>query len=128
MSLISVVICTRNPRRDYLANTLESLRSQTLATKDWEVLLIDNASDQALEADWDLSWHPNPRHIREDELGLTAARLRGIREARGDILVFVDDDNILGNEFLDRVLAIVAAYPHISVCGPGRAEPDFETP
>ena len=68
---------------------------QTLPKDHWELLVIDNAFDRVLASEWDLSWHPQARHIREDELGLTPARLRGIAEARGDVFVFVDDDNLL---------------------------------
>jgi len=60
----------------------------------WDLFVVDNASETRLAGDWDLSWHPhNPRsrHVREDELGLTPAHLRGIRESRGDLLVFVDE-------------------------------------
>src|SRR5690348_13801358 len=91
----SVIICTHNPRADYLGRTLESLKKQTIATNEWELLLVDNHSDQRLADTWDLSWHTDATHIREDELGLIAARVRGIREARGDLLTFVDDDNVL---------------------------------
>jgi len=62
--------------------------------------LVDNASREALSASVDIKWHPLARHIREDELGLTAARLCGIREAKGELLVFVDDDNVLSPDYL----------------------------
>src|SRR5438045_2554303 len=90
MSDISVVICTHNPRPDYLRRVLEALRNQTLPKKQWELLLIDNASSEPVAGNWDLKWHPNARHIGEYELGLTPARLRGIKESCGELLVFVD--------------------------------------
>ena len=67
---ISVVICTHNPRPDYLRRTLDALKTQTLPQEQWELLLVDNASEKALTGVWDLSWHPRARHIRENELGL----------------------------------------------------------
>ncbi len=83
MIAVSAIICTHNPRRDYLKRVLNALQAQTLPKDEWELLIIDNASEQALATDWDLSWHPLPRHIREDELGLTPARLRGIAGGEG---------------------------------------------
>jgi glycosyltransferase involved in cell wall biosynthesis len=124
----SVIICSHNPRPEYLRRTLNSLRAQTVALSDWELLLVDNASQHRLSDSWDLSWHPNHDHIRENELGLTAARLRGIQEARGNILVFVDDDNVLACDFLERLQDIVADNPHLSVFGAGVLEPEFEAP
>jgi glycosyltransferase involved in cell wall biosynthesis len=97
---LSVIICTHNPRSDYLRRTLESLRAQTLPTKEWELLLVDNASSEPLASRWDLRWHDNALHVREEELGLTPARLRGIRQSRGRLLIFVDDED---NVFLTRL-------------------------
>jgi len=42
-------------------------------------LLVDNASQNVLSASVDLKWRSLAWHIREDQLGLTSARLRGIR-------------------------------------------------
>src|ERR1700685_2968773 len=106
MLKISVIICTHNPRTDYLRRVLEALDKQTFPKEDWELLLIDNASKERLADVWNLSWHPIARHVRENELGLTAARLRGIAEARADILIFVDDDNVLRSDFLANTLEI----------------------
>jgi glycosyltransferase involved in cell wall biosynthesis len=100
--------------------------AQTLPKEQWELLLIDNASKKPLVKSWDLSWHPYARHVREDELGLTPARLRGIAEAEGSLLVFIDDDNILAPDYLEQATAIPMAYSHISVFGAGTLEPEFE--
>ena len=81
--------------------------------------MIDNASSDRLGDVWDLTWHPSGRHLGEDELGLTPARLRGIKEARGDILVFVDDDNVLASDFLERIGPIPQRYPYLGVFGVG---------
>jgi glycosyltransferase involved in cell wall biosynthesis len=126
-SAISVIICTHNPRSDYLERVLGALRDQTLCSDDWEFLLIDNASATNLADKYDLSWHPNSRHIRENTLGLTPARLRGIAESQGDLLVFVDDDNILDPDYLEHVARIEREYPFLGVWG-GSATGEFETP
>src|SRR6266481_7107559 len=98
---VSVIICAHNPRPDYLGRALEALKGQTLSKDQWELLLVDNASKENLAERFDLSWHPHARHIREDELGLTPARLRGITESIGKLLVFVDDDNVLSLDYLE---------------------------
>src|SRR4051794_8039818 len=95
MPEISVIICSHNPRLDYLRRTLEALRAQTLSADRWELLVIDNASSLPLQRSADISWHPNASHIVESELGLGPARRRGIHEASAKLLVFVDDDNVL---------------------------------
>lgn len=104
---------------------MEALRSQTVPHADWELLLIDNASDEPLSSQVDLSWHPGGRHIREDELGLTHARLRGIAEAKGDLLIFVDDDNVLQRDYLEAASRILASHPYLGAFG-GSIEAEFE--
>ncbi|NMF56641.1 glycosyltransferase [Pseudanabaena yagii] len=115
--LISVIICTYNPRPDYLIRVLQALDSQTLSKELWELLLIDNASSRILSDEIDLRWHLNSRHIREEQLGLTPARLRGIEEAKSDILVFVDDDNVIDANYLEECLNIFTKYPYLGAIG-----------
>jgi hypothetical protein len=122
---LSVILCTHNPREDYLRRVLAALREQTLPKEQWELLLIDNASGVPLAGRWDLAWHPRARHIREAELGLTPARLRGIRESVGDLLVFVDDDNVLAANYLEEALRIATAWPILGAWG-GSILPEFE--
>ncbi|MFM2061295.1 MAG: hypothetical protein RLZZ507_965 [Cyanobacteriota bacterium] len=122
---ISVIICTRNPRLNYLNRVLQALEAQTLSKGRWELLLIDNASDRTLAEEIDLSWHPQGRHIREDQLGLTPARLRGIKEAQAETLVFVDDDNVLEVDYLTNVLQISKDYSFLGAWG-GQTIPGFE--
>ena len=59
---------------------------------------------------WDISWHPQGRHVLEEKVGLTFARLCGIEESQASLLVIVDDDNILAPDFLERAIALRARY------------------
>lgn len=107
-----------NPRPVYLKRVLQALRQQTLPRDQWELLLIDNASASPLAAAWDIGWHSYARHLREDELGLTPTRLRGIRESNADLIIFVDDDNVLATDYLERATEVAAGYPLIGAfCG-----------
>ena len=126
MPNISVIICTRNPRPDYLCRVLDALEVQTFPKEQWELLVVDNASKERLAETWDLKWHPHARHIREEEPGLSPARLRGIKESYGELLIFVDDDNILTPNFLETAWAIMAGYDFLGVFGAGILEPEFE--
>jgi glycosyltransferase involved in cell wall biosynthesis len=122
---LSVIICTHNPREGYFRRTMEGLRSQTVPHTQWELLLIDNGSAEPLASRIDLSWHPGGRHIREEELGLTPARLRGIAEAQGDLLIFVDDDNVLQRDYLEAASRISVTHAHLGAFG-GSIEAEFE--
>jgi glycosyltransferase involved in cell wall biosynthesis len=125
--MLSVLICTHNPRPDYFRRCLSALEGQTLSREKWELIVIDNASapDQAPRPD--LSWHPGARMVVEPQLGLTPARLRGIREAVGDLLVFVDDDNVLDPDFLETAMRVADEKPFLGAWS-GQCKPAFEMP
>ncbi len=138
--VVSVVIPTHNPRIDYLARVLEALREQTLDQSAWELVVVDNNSTKPLSsttgprddgatgaktAEIDLSWHANARIVREERLGLTFARLRGFAEAKGGLIVMVDDDNVLAPDYLETAVRIAAEHPMLGVFG-GKCLPEFE--
>ena len=120
----SVVICTRNPRLDYLTRVLSRLREQTLLTTAWELLLVDNASQDPLERRVNFSW-PIARVVHEPEAGLTSARLRAIAEVDSDVIIFVDDDNVLDPSYLSEALGIAQQFPCMGAWG-GQLVAEFE--
>lgn len=126
--MITVVIPTYNPKPGILKRTLKALQEQSLAKDEWELMIIDNASPEPLSDDL-LSWHPNGRVVREETLGLTHARLRAIKEAKGELLVWVDDDNILVPEYLASAQEIFATHEKLgSAGGPSIAEYQEDPP
>lgn len=123
----SVIICTHNPRTHYLRRVLEGLRNQTLPLQHWELLIVDNASKHPLTSNsLDLLWHPHSRIIREGVLGLSLARLRGMKEAVANLLIFVDDDNVLDPNYLSEAIRIKREWPMLGVWGSGATFPEFE--
>jgi hypothetical protein len=126
MHSASVIICSHNPRPEYLRRTLESLRVQTLDAGRWELIVVDNRSEPPLDGQIDLEWSPNARIVREEQLGLTHARLAGIRISQGDVLVFVDDDNVLAPDFLETALRVAEEKPFLGSWS-GQCKPEFES-
>ncbi len=127
MQKLSVIICTHNPRGESLQRTLEALRKQTLPKSDWELLVVDNGSTPPVAQMFEVVWHPLARHVREEALGLTPARRRGIMESTAEILVFVDDDNVLAPDYLEQALAVGAQWPFVGVWG-GSCVAEYEAP
>lgn len=123
---LSVIICTHNPRPDHLARTLAGLRAQTLPATEWELIVVDNASSQPLDAAV-ATWHPHARVCAEPRRGLPSARLRGLAEAGGELIVFVDDDNVLAPDYLATAARIAAAEPELGAFG-GQIHGEFERP
>ncbi len=125
--MLSVVICTRNPR-PCLGRVLEALRAQTLPLDQWELLVVDNASAIPVENRFDISWHPNAKHVYEPEQGTSLARKRGIKETSSPLIVFVDDDNVLQRNYLETELKIDKQWPFLGTWGCGCIKAEFEVP
>ncbi|MEI6946652.1 glycosyltransferase [Paraflavisolibacter sp. H34] len=123
---ISVIICTYNPKTSIFHRVLEALRVQRLSRDLWELIIIDNNSALPVAPRFDLAGHPSARVIRETRPGLSHARLAGIRAARGSLVVFVDDDNVLEENYLAVALDFYKAHPRVGCFG-GKSKPVFET-
>jgi len=109
---MTVLICTHN-RASQLDGALRSLESQSLAKHSFEVIVVDNASTDATpEVFEDCAGRGklNLRYLKEMELGLDAARNRGIRESRGEIVAFLDDDARARADWADAILAGFARH------------------
>ena len=100
--------------------------AQSLPRHLWESLVIDNASAEPLFRTLDIGWHPGGRHLTEGRLGLTYARLRGIEASRGEILVFIDDDNVLNPDYLEVAYWIGLKWPMLGAWS-GPIDPECET-
>jgi len=124
---VSVIVCTHNPRRTHLNAALDALRRQSLDFGQWELVVVDNASTEPLAGWLDLAWHPQGWIVREEELGLTRARLCGVDAAHGELLVLVDDDNVLAADYLQVALDLADRHPSLGIWS-GRVDLEFEVP
>ena len=120
---ISVIVPSYNPNITRLNQTLMGLRNQTFPLENWELLVIDNNSTPAITID--LSWHPNSKIIIAADPGLTNARLKGFKQASGNVIVMVDDDNVLDENYLQNTLNIFKLNKQLGVAG-GKSIPIFE--
>lgn len=114
--MISVVICTRNPEPGTFARTLECLARQTLPVDRWELVVIDNGSIPPVMLPV-VDRLPRCRLVGEPTPGIAAARVRGIREAAGELIVFVDDDNLLDPDYLETAVQIAESFPQLGAFG-----------
>jgi glycosyltransferase involved in cell wall biosynthesis len=125
-----VALCAHNPRPEFLRETLDALRRQTLPAADWELLVVDNASTPSLASRTDLPWPGRTRFVREERLGIAPARARALRElAAGSagLLLFLDDDNLLAPDYLATGLRIAVREPGLG-CWGGQLLPRFLAP
>jgi glycosyltransferase involved in cell wall biosynthesis len=124
---LSVVLCTYNPRPDLLAKALRAISCQTLHVDAFEVVVIDNNSSVPLRTDvCERLALRDVRVVRELRQGLTYARVAGINSSSAPVICFVDDDNELAPDYLERVLEIAGSEPDLGVWG-GVCEGVFES-
>ena len=126
--MISVIICTYN-RCEYIYTTLAKVASNNYAAEKYEIILVNNNStdNTASECERFANDFPNaPYHyFVETNQGLSYARNRGIQEAKGDMLVFLDDDAFVGDNYLETLDKYITSIPDMAAFG-GRIEPLFE--
>ena len=127
--MISIIICTYN-REKYIYKTLERIAQNNFDYNQYEVVLINNNSTDSSELECFRFQQNFPninfRYFIETEQGLSFARNRGIIEAKGDILVFLDDDSFVEDDYLTNLDNYMKEYPDFMAFG-GKISPLFET-
>lgn len=99
---VSVVIPTFNSK-ERLELTLKSLEQQTFPREDFEVVVVNDGSGDGTKEFLDhLSAGLNLKVIHQENRGQARARNAGIRVAKGDIIVFVDDDVFCVSDLVAR--------------------------
>lgn len=112
---ITVIIATHN-YGEHLPTALRSVREQTLT--DWECIVIDDAStdDTAALLEDAVRGDGRIRSLRNAvNTGVSAARNRGLAEARGEFIQFLDADDAIAPDKLERHSAFLEAHPNVAV-------------
>ncbi len=85
-----------------LEELLEALAPQ-LSARPVEAILVDNCPDASARA-MASAFAPLVRYVHEPSTGVVHARNRGVREAGGEYLIFLDDDEVPAAGWLNAFL------------------------
>ncbi len=126
----SVCICTYNGVAS-IGMVIEALAAQTQPLETWELLVIDNASTDGTSDSANRLikkiFAGSGRVVHEEQLGVSFARAKAAQEARGEIICFLDDDNIPAPDFVAGAIRAFADRPAVGALG-GKILPVWETP
>lgn len=127
--MLSIIICTYN-RDKYIGPLLESIAKNDYPKNDYEILLVDNNCTDNTRSVCEnfVKSHPDIifRYVIETEQGLSAARNKGIKEAKGEIIIYVDDDALVDTNYIRSFAEHFIAHPETMAAG-GPIEPLYET-
>ena len=128
---LSVAVCTYS-RAGMLARCLERLAAQRVgAGMAWEVIVVDNnsadATAQTVERACGEARIPGLRRVVEPRQGVAFARRRGLAEARGRLVAFVDDDCLLAPGWVAAAIEFARAHPAAGAFG-GRIRLAWDEP
>jgi glycosyltransferase involved in cell wall biosynthesis len=125
---ISVAICTWNRAR-LLDQTLTAMQTLRIPEGvEWELLVVNNRCTD--DTDTVIAWHQKKLPIRrlyEPELGHSNSRNCAVAAARGDYLLWTDDDVLVDPGWLEAYVAAGSAWPEAGYFG-GAIEPWYECP
>ena len=103
---LSIVVPTHNRRDALVSQTLPAIFDQDFPADEYEVIVIvDGSTDGTAEALRKLQPPCSLRIIEQTNRGPSAARNVGIYAARGDLILFLDDDIICGQHLLKQHVA-----------------------
>lgn len=117
--LISVIVPVYNGER-YLENCIESIKAQSY--EPIEIIIVNDGSTDGTDGVCAklVSKYPDIRYITTDDLGVSASRNNGIAMAKGDYLTFVDADDRIHPQMLQRLYeAITETESDIAGCSFG---------
>jgi glycosyltransferase involved in cell wall biosynthesis len=127
---ITVAICTHD-NAEVLDRCLRKLARQRVYGHSWELLVVDNRSSDATPEvlrRWQASGTFRAmRVVREEQLGLSNARRTAIREARADLIAFIDDDCFLRPGWISAAIEFARRNPRAGAFG-GEVRIRWDTP
>lgn len=107
-TLFSVVIPLFN-KREHIIRTIDSILAQTYSN--FEIVIVDDGStDGSVELVNELRGD-SVRLFRQPHSGVSAARNRGVEEANGQIIAFIDADDTWEPHFLDEMIELYKSFP-----------------
>lgn len=109
MSIISILICTRN-RHTKLSRCLHSILSTNIGSQ-YEIIVVDQSDQPLPQETIESLGNEHLQYVWSKGRGLAKARNTAVRMAKGDVLAFTDDDCVVAPEWLTLALDTFRQVP-----------------
>lgn len=110
--MLSIIIPLYN-KENKIANTMKSVLSQSF--QDFEIIIVDDGSTDNSVSEVKKIDDPRIRLISQTNAGVSAARNRGIQEARGEFIAYLDADDEWNPKYLETQASLIHKYPQCKV-------------
>lgn len=116
---LSIIIPSFNAEK-YICTCVSSIQKYNDIHKDIEIIIVDDGStDRTLELSSKLSREDGRiKVVHQENTGLVGARKKGIQNATGDYITYIDADDYISEKWIENIIKITHEYnPDMLVCG-----------
>ena len=113
---ISVIVCTYN-RPELFELCLNSLTSQTVKQKNFEIIVIDNYGSKTTKKIVNKYKDKDIKYYIEKKTGLSFARNTGYKKAKNKYVAYIDDDAIAEKDWVENIIKFINTHPKVKIFG-----------
>lgn len=110
------VIITGYNRKDYILQAIESVLNQTLDNSFYQILVVSNFELKSLSTDQDIEKQNKCEFLFLENGTLGEFLTEAVIHSRGELIAFLDDDDIFSEDKLERIKNIFDEYPELGYC------------
>ena len=115
MKKFSIVVPIYNIKSKFFEECINSIKNQSY--KNFEVIIVDDGSDETYKCDYEKIIKDDNRFsiITQENKGVSIARNNGVKKCTGDYLIFVDADDYIENNLLEKMINVISRYKECDV-------------
>lgn len=110
MHKFSVIVPTYNVKKEFFDECINSIKKQTY--ENFEVIIIDDGSEQKFKKNYEDIIKDDKRFsiINQSNMGVSVARNNGVKKSTGDYIIFIDSDDYIEDNLLEKMKEVIDMY------------------
>lgn len=106
--MVSIIIPVYNTPKKYIQRCLKSIKNQSYS--DYEIIIVDDGSSEECAEYLDSVVDSRIIVIHQKNGGVSSARNNGIENSHGEFITFVDSDDYISPDFLEKSIALIEKH------------------